>query len=124
MATILIIDDNETIRDGLVHVVKKMGHTPVAASSGSEGILRFKEARPDFVITDLKMEGAGGIEVLRSVRELDPDCPAMIVTAYGTVETAVEAMKLGAFDFLQKPFELDDLIATVREACAPGSERG
>jgi two-component system response regulator HydG len=104
MATILIIDDNETIREGLTHVVKKMGHTPVAASSGQEGILRFKEARPDFVITDLKMEGAGGIEVLRSVRELDPDCPAMIVTAYGTVETAVEAMKLGAFDFLIKPF--------------------
>jgi two-component system response regulator HydG len=104
MATILIIDDNETIREGLTHVVKKMGHAPVAAASGKEGLAKFREARPDFVITDLKMEGLDGVEVLRSVRELDPDCPAMIVTAFGTVETAVEAMKLGAFDFLIKPF--------------------
>jgi len=104
VATILIIDDNETIREGLQHVVKKMGHAPVTAASGKEGLARFREARPDFVITDLKMEGLDGVEVLRSVRELDPDCPAMIVTAFGTVETAVEAMKLGAFDFLIKPF--------------------
>ena len=104
MATILLIDDNETIRDGLSHVVKKMGHAPVTAASGREGLEKFKQARPDFVITDLKMEGLDGVEVLRSVRELDPDCPAMIITAFGTVETAVEAMKLGAFDFLIKPF--------------------
>jgi two-component system response regulator HydG len=104
MATILLIDDNETIRDGLQHVVKKMGHTPVTAASGREGLEKFKATRPDFVITDLKMEGLDGVEVLRAVRELDPDCPAMIITAFGTVETAVEAMKLGAFDFLIKPF--------------------
>jgi two-component system, NtrC family, response regulator HydG len=104
MATILIIDDNETIREGLAHVVKKMGHAPLTASSGKEGLERFKQARADFVITDLKMEGVDGVEVLKSVRELDADCPAMIVTAFGTVETAVEAMKLGAFDFLIKPF--------------------
>ncbi len=104
MATILIIDDNETIREGLTHVVKKMGHTPVGAAGGREGVEKFKLSRADFVITDLKMEGMDGVEVLRSVRELDPDCPAMIITAFGTVETAVEAMKLGAFDFLIKPF--------------------
>ena len=61
-------------------------------------------AGADFVITDLKMEGIGGLDVVKAVRELDPDCPVMIVTAFGTVETAVEAMRLGAFDFLQKPF--------------------
>jgi two-component system response regulator HydG len=104
MATILIIDDNETIREGLSHVVRKMGHAPVTAASGREGLEKLKEHRADFVITDLKMEGMDGVEVLRGVRELDPDCPAMIITAFGTVETAVEAMKLGAFDFLIKPF--------------------
>jgi two-component system response regulator HydG len=104
MATILIIDDNETIREGLAHVVKKMGHVAVTAKSGTEGLQRFREAQPDFVITDLKMEGQDGVEVLRRVRELDPDCPTMIVTAFGTVETAVQAMKLGAFDFVEKPF--------------------
>jgi two-component system response regulator HydG len=104
MATILIIDDNETIREGLSHVVKKMGHTQVTAMSGKEGLEKLKQHRPDFVITDLKMEGLDGVEVLRGVREFDPDCPTMIITAFGTVETAVEAMKLGAFDFLIKPF--------------------
>jgi two-component system response regulator HydG len=104
MATILIVDDNETIREGLSHVVRKMGHAPVGAASGREGVERFREVRADFVITDLKMEGMDGVEVLRQIRELDPDCPTMIVTAFGTVETAVEAMKLGAFDFLIKPF--------------------
>ena len=62
-----------------------MGHAPVIASSGKEGLEKFKEQRPDFVITDLKMEGLGGVEVLRGVREIDPDCPAMIITAFGTV---------------------------------------
>jgi two-component system, NtrC family, response regulator HydG len=104
VATILIIDDNETIREGLAHVVKKMGHLPMVARSGKEGIERFKQTPADFVITDLKMEGLDGVAVVRSMRELDPDCPAMIITAFGTIETAVEAMKLGAFDFLIKPF--------------------
>ncbi|HEY7955037.1 MAG TPA: response regulator, partial [Polyangia bacterium] len=99
MATILIIDDNETIREGLAHVVKKMGHVAIAAASGKEGVERFRTERADFVITDLKMEGMDGVEVLRELREIDPDCPTMIITAFGTVETAVEAMKLGAFDF-------------------------
>jgi two-component system, NtrC family, response regulator HydG len=104
MATILIIDDNETIREGLSHVVRKMGHSPITAGGGKEGLDKLKQARADFVITDLKMEGVDGVEVLKGVREIDPDCPAMIITAFGTVETAVEAMKLGAFDFLIKPF--------------------
>jgi two-component system response regulator HydG len=104
MATILIIDDNETIREGLSHVVRKMGHSSITAANGRDGLDKLKQQRADFVITDLKMEGLDGVEVLRGVREIDPDCPAMIITAFGTVETAVEAMKLGAFDFLIKPF--------------------
>ncbi len=104
MAAILIIDDNETVRDGLTHTVKKMGHDAVAAASGQAGIDAFKARRVDFVITDLKMDGLGGVEVLRAITTLDPTVPIMIVTGFGTVETAVEAMKLGAFDFLIKPF--------------------
>ena len=104
MPTILIIDDNDTIREGLAIVVRKMGHVVLAASSGATGIELLRKHGADFVITDLKMDGMGGVEVLQKLREHDPDLPAMIVTAFGTVETAVEAMKLGAFDFLQKPF--------------------
>jgi two-component system response regulator HydG len=106
MAAILIIDDNETIRDGLAHTVGKLGHQAVTATSGQAGVAAFK-GRPggfDFVITDLKMDGLTGVDVLRQLAVLDPDVPVMIVTGFGTVETAVEAMKLGAFDFLTKPF--------------------
>ena len=104
MPTLLIIDDNETIREGLAHVARRMGHTVHAAASGRDGLALLEKHGADFVITDLKMDGMDGVEVVRRVREHDPDLPAMIVTAFGTVETAVEAMKLGAFDFLQKPF--------------------
>src|SRR5260221_8317152 len=104
MARILIIDDNETMREGLGATVRRMGHDAVLAASGAAGLAAFDKARPDFVITDLKMEGTGGLDVVKGVRERDPDCPVMIVTAFGTVETAVEAMRTGAFEFLQKPF--------------------
>jgi len=105
MAAILIIDDNETIREGLAHTARKMGHEALLAPSGTEGVAAFK-SRGDiqFVITDLRMEGLDGVGVLRQIKELNPDVPTMIITAFGTVETAVEAMKLGAFDFLTKPF--------------------
>ncbi len=105
MGTILIIDDNDTIREGLAHTVKKLGHEPVVAASGTAGIDAFKAKRADFVITDLKMEGATGVEVLRTIGGIDPDVPIMLITGFGTVETAVECMKLGAFDFLTKPIQ-------------------
>src|SRR3990172_3712030 len=92
------------MREGLAATVRRMGHEAIVAGSGGEGIARFRKAGADFVITDLKMEGLGGIDVIRAVKELDPRCPTMIVTAFGTVEAAVEAMRLGAMDFLQKPF--------------------
>src|SRR5262245_45292425 len=105
MATILIIDDNDTIREGLAHTARKLGHEAVAVASGTAGIEAFKAKRADFVITDVKMDGASGVEVLRTISAADPDVPIMIITGFGTVETAVEAMKLGAFDFLTKPIQ-------------------
>jgi two-component system, NtrC family, response regulator HydG len=105
MGVILIIDDNDTMREGLAHIVRKMGHTALAASSGAAGLATLKERGDvDFVVTDLKMEGIDGVEVLRQATAFDPDAVTMIITAFGAVETAVEAMKLGAFDFLTKPF--------------------
>ena len=105
MAVILVVDDNETVREGLAHVAKKLGHTVLIASSGSAGIAAFKQKRADFVITDLKMEGGTGVDVLKGIAALDSDVPIMIITGFGTVETAVEAMKLGAFDFITKPIQ-------------------
>jgi two-component system response regulator HydG len=116
MATILIIDDNDTIREGLAHTVKKLGHEPVVAASGTAGIDAFKAKRADFVITDLKMEGQTGVDVLKAISAIDPDVPIMIITGFGTVETAVEAMKLGAFDFITKPIQTEVVRLKVERA--------
>ncbi|MBL4634351.1 MAG: sigma-54-dependent Fis family transcriptional regulator [Kofleriaceae bacterium] len=103
--TILIIDDNETIREGLAHTIRRMGHKTLTASSGVGGVELFTQnPHVAFVISDLKMDGMDGVAVLRAIRQLDAQVPFMLITAFGTVETAVEAMKLGAFDFLTKPF--------------------
>ena len=104
MARVLIIDDNETMREGLMATVKRMGHEVMGAAGGTEGLALMRRRGADFVITDLKMDGPSGLEVIKGIHDIDPGCPAMIVTAFGTVETAVEAMRIGAFDFLQKPF--------------------
>ncbi len=118
MATILIIDDNETIREGLAQVVRKLGHLAHVAPSGPAGIALLDRYGADFVITDLKMEGMDGVAVLEAVRTRDPDLPTMIVTAFGTIETAVQAMKLGAFDFLEKPFAPEVVQLKVERALA------
>jgi len=116
MATVLIIDDNETIREGLAHTVKKLGHTAVMAASGNAGVTAFKAKPADFVITDLKMEDGTGMDALKQIAAMDPDVPIMIVTGFGTVETAVEAMKLGAYDFLTKPIQTEVVRLKVERA--------
>src|SRR5687767_13643517 len=113
MATILIIDDNETLREGAASVVRKMGHTAVLASSGADGLARFAANKPDMILTDLKMEGQDGLAVLEKIREEDRDAVVMIMTGFGSVKTAVEAMKKGAFDFVEKPFSPDVLRAKI-----------
>ncbi len=123
MARILIIDDNETMREGLAATVRRMGHEAVVASGGAEGVAQMKRRGADFVITDLKMEGTGGLEVVKAVAEIDPACPTMIVTAFGTVETAVEAMRIGAYDFLQKPFSPEVVRLKVERALDLRRER-
>jgi two-component system response regulator HydG len=104
MGRILIIDDNETMREGMATAVRRIGHEALIAGAGAEGLALMRKHAPDLVITDLKMEGVDGLEVVEAAKRIDPSCPALIVTAFGTVETAVEAMRLGAMDFLQKPF--------------------
>src|SRR5436190_8441508 len=116
MATILVIDDNDTIREGLAITVKKLGHEAITAPSGAAGVAAFKQKRADFVITDLKMEGQTGVDVLKNISAIDPDVPIMIITGFGTVETAVECMKLGAFDFLTKPIQTEVVRLKVERA--------
>ena len=125
MATILVIDDNETIRDGVATVLHRMGHKAIVAPGGTEGIAAFR-AEPDdidVVITDLKMAPVDGMEVLDAVLTERPEAVAMIITAHGTVKTAVEAMQRGALDFIEKPFPVDLLKTKVTKALAVREER-
>lgn len=125
MATILVIDDNETVRDGVATVLHRMGHRAIAAPGGAEGIAAFR-AEPDdidLVITDLKMAPVDGMEVLKAVLTERPDTVAMIITAHGTVKTAVEAMREGAFDFIEKPFPADLLKSKVDKALDVRAQR-
>ena len=116
MARILVIDDNETMREGIAHTVRRLGHSVDTAASGQAGLASFRNRPADFVISDLKMEGLDGIGVLSEIRKLDPDALLMIVTGFGTIDTAVQAMKLGAFDFITKPFPPDVIRMKVKAA--------
>ncbi|MBU1433209.1 sigma-54 dependent transcriptional regulator, partial [Myxococcota bacterium] len=116
MARILVIDDNETMRMGVAHTAKRMGHLVEVAASGAEGVAKYKDKPADFVISDLKMSGMSGIEVIKEIRAVRADALIMIITGFGTVEDAVEAMKLGAFDFITKPFPPDVLRMKIQAA--------
>ncbi len=116
MAAILVIDDNAALRDGMAVSLSRSGHEVVAASGGAEGLAAAEKRRFDLVVTDLKMEGIDGLEVTRRLRAKDPLAALLVVTAFGTIETAVAAMKEGALDFLTKPFSPEVLRAKVDKA--------
>ena len=116
MARILVIDDNETMREGIAHTARRMGHDVDVAASGREGLTLFDARNADFVISDLKMEGMDGVAVLEAIKARNPQTLLMIVTGFGSVETAVLAMKLGAFDFITKPFAHEVLRLKIQSA--------
>ncbi len=110
---ILVVDDNELFRDSIVETLRRRGHEVVAASDGRTASAMVGPGEYDCVISDLKMPGMSGIELLEKVKAVDPDLPMLILTAYGDIETAVKAMKLGAFDFIQKDGLINELEMTV-----------
>jgi two-component system response regulator HydG len=116
MGTVLVIDDDDSLRVAIEKILGKEGHRVLSASSGAEG-MDFLQAEPvDVVLTDLRMEGMSGLGVLRAVREANPLTQVVLITAHGTVEDAVEAMKDGAYDFLLKPVERPQLVSVVQRA--------
>ncbi|MDX9723395.1 MAG: sigma-54 dependent transcriptional regulator [Myxococcota bacterium] len=123
MANILIVEDNETLREGIAIVVKRMGHTPYMCASGAAALEVFSRRSIDFTISDLKMEGMDGLQVLRAIRREDPEALVMIITAHGSIEVAVEAMKEGAFDFITKPFPQDVLRLKLEKALSVRLQR-
>ncbi len=113
---ILVIDDEELVRSFIAESLKRSNYDVVTARNGKEGIALFKETSFDLVFTDMKMPDLTGIEVLAKIKEIAPDAIIVVITAYGSVENAVEAMRLGAFNYLIKPFSPDTLEAVIVKA--------
>lgn len=114
MSTILVVDDKEMMRDSVAQTLRRAGFEVVTATDGPGALETVARTRPDAVVTDLKMPGMTGIELVEKIMEIDDTLPTVVMTAFGTIQTAVEAMKRGAFDFVTKPFEGDELIITVK----------
>ena len=106
---ILIVDDELIMRESLAGWLERDGHEVSAASSGEEAMEVLKDSRFDILLVDIKMEGMSGLDVLKRVKESDPDVDVVMITAYGSIPTAIEAMKKGAYDYLLKPFDPDAL---------------
>lgn len=113
---VLVVDDKQMMRDSVGAILQRAGYTVVVAVNGADGLVKIKKHQPAAVVTDLMMPEMTGLEMLQAIREQDQDLPVVLMTAYGTVGDAVKAMKEGAFDFVQKPFEGDQLVMVVRRA--------
>ncbi|HGE69481.1 TPA: sigma-54-dependent Fis family transcriptional regulator [Candidatus Poribacteria bacterium] len=123
MSKILLIEDDETMRDGMSQVLKRAGHDVVCVSNGFDGIKSLSKEKFDLVITDFKMEGMDGMEVLEKVKSIDENIEVLMITAYGTIDMAVEAMRKGAFDYVTKPFSPKEFIIRVEKAIKFGDAK-
>ena len=116
METILVVEDKESMAEMLKETLESGGYKVVSAQNGAEGIGYLKEGKIDLVLTDLKLPRKNGIEVLKASKEENSLVPVVVMTAFGSVETAVTAMKEGAFDFITKPFDTDHLLMLIKRA--------
>lgn len=116
MSNILIIDDEKAIRKTLSEILSYEGYKIEEASDGEEGLKKFRERSYDVVLCDIKMPRLDGLEFLDKAREVNPDVPVIMISGHGTIETAVEAVKKGAYDYISKPPDLNRLLITIRNA--------
>ena len=120
MSTILVVDDDFYIREIFKELLAKEGHLAYTASTGEAAIELVKEHLPDLVVMDVFLPGMNGIDTFRAIREIEPKIPVIILTAFGTTENAIEATKLGAFDYVLKPFQIPDMLALIERAIQAG----
>jgi DNA-binding NtrC family response regulator len=116
MAVILIIDDEKSIRNVLKDILQHEGYQVDEAPDGEQGIKQFSSKSYDLVLCDIKMPKVDGMDVLQQIMEMNPEVPVIMISGHGTIETAVEAVKKGAFDFISKPPDLNRLLITIRNA--------
>jgi DNA-binding NtrC family response regulator len=120
MARILIVDDEAGLRQSFARLLVQEGHEVTGAASGEEALARVAESLPDLAVMDVRMPGASGLETLARLRVLAPGLPVIIMTAYGTTATAIEAVNTGAFDYILKPFEVPRMLRLIDQALAAG----
>ncbi len=113
---ILVVDDESNARNALAEILKEEGYSVETAADGFKGLSRFNDFAPDIVLTDLKMPGMDGVQLLRKVREIESGLPVIVMTAFGAVDTAVQAMRAGAVDYLTKPINADELLLVVERS--------
>ncbi|MBI5116649.1 sigma-54-dependent Fis family transcriptional regulator [Candidatus Poribacteria bacterium] len=113
---ILLVDDDASLRKVLEFNLEQEGYGVIAASNGSEALKLFDTEDPDLVITDIKMPGIDGMDLLKEIKRRDIERLVIVITAFGTIDTAIEAMKLGAYDYITKPFNRDELRLVIRKA--------
>lgn len=123
MARILVIDDDPAMVSVISEICHERGHQTIAYNSGQKALDNLATQAPQLVITDLKMDKVGGLDILRECREVLPQTPVIMITAYAKVESALEAMKLGAYDYITKPFKVDELQLTIQRALDHQSDR-
>ncbi len=116
MPSVLIVDDLLSIHEMLEAVIQPTGYSTAFATDGEKALTRYKNEKYDLVLADIDMKPMDGITLLRQLKAYDPTAVVIIMTAYASTESAVQALKFGAFDYLQKPFRVDDLIATLKRA--------
>ncbi len=116
MPKILVVDDESSIRNTLKDILEHEKYEVELAEDGNEALEKLAQFPPDLILCDIKMPGMDGIALLGHIREKDPDATVVMISGHGTIETAVEAIKLGAFDFISKPLDLNRLLITIRNA--------
>jgi DNA-binding NtrC family response regulator len=122
-AKILIVDDELIVRESLGGWLERDGHKVDKAASGEEALEKCEKTRYDILLLDIKMEGMSGLEVLKKVKENDPDVSVVMITAYGSIPSAIEAMKSGAYEYLLKPFDPDELMVLIEKIRNHQAER-
>lgn len=116
MAKILVIDDERSIRNSMKDILQYEGHEVILAENGMEGLVHVKSEKPDVVFCDIKMPKMMGIEVLERIKEFSSDTPIIMISGHGTIDTAIEAIRKGAYDFIEKPLDLNRLLITIKNA--------
>lgn len=118
MKKIIVVEDDPKMRNGLVEILKEAGYDADSAEDGQKGLEKIRAHHFDVVMTDLIMPVMGGMELLRNIKEIKPETSVIIITAFGTIENAVEAIKLGAADYITKPFKIDEVQTKIRKILA------